>query len=89
MTRNKITDLTDHLFAQLERLGDEDLSAEQLEKEVARAEAIVKVADQITDINGQRLTAAKLFAEHGHQVLPMLPQIGNAKTIEQDNEAPE
>lgn len=32
--KNKLVDLNNHLFAQLERLGDEDLSAEQLEQEV-------------------------------------------------------
>lgn len=76
--KNKLSDLNDHLFSQLERLADEDLSAEDIEKEVARADAIVNVADQVTRNADLQLKAAKLFAEHGTAVLPHLPQIGKA-----------
>ena len=77
--KNKLTDLNNHLFAQLERLGEENLSAEQIEMEVKRAGAIVNVADQITANADLQLKAAKLFADHGPQILPMLPQIGSQK----------
>ena len=77
--KNKLTDLNDHLFAQLERLSDEDLDAEALEREVKRADAMVDVADKITANADLQLKAAKLFAEHGAVVLPHLPQIGAAK----------
>lgn len=74
--KNKMSDLNNHLFAQLERLADETLTAEQIEQEVTRAEAIVSVADQVTKNAELQLKAAKLFADHGAQVLPMLPQLG-------------
>ncbi|WP_320176661.1 hypothetical protein [Roseovarius pacificus] len=80
MTKNKLSDLTDHLFAQIERLADENLSAEEIEKEVKRADAIVSVADQISSNADLQLKAAKLFAEHGQPVLRMLPQIGGDKS---------
>jgi len=76
--KNSISDLNDHLFTQLERLADEGLDADQIEKEVKRADAIVQVADQITGNARLQIAAAKLFAEHGGTVLPMLPQIGKA-----------
>lgn len=45
--KNKLPDLTDHLFAQLERLGQEDLVAEKLRDEISRAGAITSCANQI------------------------------------------
>ncbi|WP_299647909.1 hypothetical protein [uncultured Jannaschia sp.] len=76
--KNKLSDLNDHLFAQLERLSEENMSAEQVEQEVKRAEAIVGVADQIASNANLQLKAAKLFADHGAAVLPHLPMIGKA-----------
>ena len=76
--KNKLQDLTNHLFAQLERLGDEDLSAEDIEKETARSEAIVSVADRITKNADIQLKAAALYAHHREDILPHLPLIGNS-----------
>lgn len=79
MTKNKLGDLNNHLFAQLERLADDDLTAEQIEAEVKRSEAIVSLADQIVGTADLQLKAAKLFADHGSAILPMLPQIGKSE----------
>jgi hypothetical protein len=78
MTRNRLSDLNDHLFAQIERLSDESLTPEQVETEVKRAAAMVGVADQISGNADLMLRAAKLYAEHGDKVLPHLPAIGKA-----------
>lgn len=77
--KNKLSNLNDHLFMQLERLTDDTMSSERIEEETKRADAIVKVADQITRNADLQLKAAKLFAEHGQTILPMLPQIGGPK----------
>lgn len=45
--KNKMGDLHNHLFAQLERLGDEDLKGEELKEEFGRASAIAKISHQI------------------------------------------
>ena len=66
--KNKLTDLNNHLFAQLERLSDEDLNAEQIEKEVKRAEAVVAVADQIVRGADLQLKAVTILANHGARV---------------------
>ncbi len=73
-----ISDLTAHLFAQLERMSNADLNADQLEQEVKRTDAIVDLADRITSNADLQLKAAKLYAEHGNSILSMLPQIGKS-----------
>lgn len=77
MTKNKLADLNDHLFAQLERLSDEDLKGEDLEEEVKRASAIVQVSDQIVDNAKIQLDAVKTIALHGDRFKAMLPQLGH------------
>ncbi len=45
--KNKLIDLNDHLFTQLERLNDEDLPAEKLEAEIKRSKAITDIATSV------------------------------------------
>ena len=59
--QNKLSDLNNHLFAQLERLGDEELTDEELTKEIKRAEAVTDVATQII-ANGSLVLKAKVLA---------------------------
>ncbi|MEO1986623.1 MAG: hypothetical protein ABGX47_08225 [Martelella sp.] len=73
--KNKLVDLNNHLFAQLERLGEEGLSAEAIEQEAKRSEAIVAVSEQIVRNADLSLKAAKLVADHGDRFKPMLPMI--------------
>lgn len=76
--KNKLSDLSDHLFAQIERLGDEDLDAERIESEAKRADAIVSVADQIIRNADLQLKAVTILANHGDRFKPMLPMIGKS-----------
>lgn len=75
---HRLSDLNDHLFDQLARLADKTLKPEEIETECERTRAIVSVADRITGNADLQLKAARLYAEHGAAVLPMLPQIGKA-----------
>jgi hypothetical protein len=77
--KNKLTDLNNHLFAQLERLGEEGLTAEQIEQEGKRSEAIVAVAEQIVRNADLQLKAATLIANHGDRFIPMLPALGRSE----------
>lgn len=49
MANNKLADLNNHLFTQLERLGDESISETELEKEIERSKAINGVAKNIIE----------------------------------------
>lgn len=85
--KNKLSDLNDHLFAQLERLSDEDLTPEQIEVESKRGEALVNVADQI--IRNAELTfkASTFVAQHGDRFRPALSGlIGKSVTVEASEE---
>lgn len=50
--KNTLLDLNNHLFEQLERLNDEELSDEQLDRELKRADGMTRVAAQIIQ-NGE------------------------------------
>lgn len=63
--KNKLNDLNDHLFAQLERLSDEELDHEGLDKEVKRTGSIISVSEQIINNAQIALNAAELVAKHG------------------------
>ncbi len=77
--KNKLTDLNDHLFAQLERLGDEDLQGDALQNEVKRSKAITSVASQIIGNARLALDAQKTMAEYGNRSIKPIPM------LEQDN----
>ena len=45
--KNKLSDLNDHLMAQIEWLTDRDVEGEKLTEEIRRSEAVSKVASQV------------------------------------------
>lgn len=59
MARNKISDLNDHLFAQLERLNDETIKPDKMDQEIQKAKAISNVAAQIIKSNTLTLQILK------------------------------
>lgn len=63
--KNKLSDLNNHLFAEIERLGDEDLTGDELKQEVDRAKAISGIASQIIDNASLNLKAVELQCEYG------------------------
>lgn len=69
---NKLSDLNDRLFAQLDRLADDQLPPEKLADEVKRGKAMVGVADQIIKNAALQVQVAKMVSEKGN-VRPLLP----------------
>ena len=48
--KNRLTDLNNHLFAQLERLSEEGISAEQIEQEIKRCASNSDFADETAQL---------------------------------------
>ena len=72
-TKNKLADLNNHLFEQLERLNDDELSGEELEKEIQRAKAMTDIAGQIIASGKLAFEAYKYQDEFGHGRAQGLP----------------
>jgi len=51
--KNSLSDLNNHLFAQLERLSEESLAGEKLKDEIGRTKAVTAISKEI--INNARL----------------------------------
>ena len=60
--KNTLADLNNHLFEQMERLNDDDLNNEELDKEIKRAKAMTDVSSQIIENAALGLSAEKLRA---------------------------
>lgn len=65
--KNKMSDLRDHMFAQLERLGNEELNEEDLKKEITRAQAISEVGKVIVESAKTQVMYAKLTRQKDEQ----------------------
>jgi hypothetical protein len=89
--KNQLSDLNNHLFAQLERLSDENLKPEELERESKRGEAVVAVADSIIRNAALQLAAARLVHDHGKgDPMLYLPNIeGRSRTPQIEARKPE
>jgi hypothetical protein len=71
--KNKLSDLNNHLFEQLERLNDDDLTGEDLTGEIIRAQAMCNVATQIISNGRLVLDAVKAADQYpGIEKMPLL-----------------
>lgn len=74
--KNTLTDLNNYLFEALERLNDDELGDEQLDKEIKRSEAVQKVAKTIIENGSLALQAKKHLDEYGQGDKVELPMLG-------------
>lgn len=79
--KNTLQDLNNHLFEQLERMNDEDLTNEQLDQELRRADGMAKIATQIIE-NGELAFKTMVHMDEygynsGHRAVPVMLKGGD------------
>lgn len=72
--KNTLNDLNNHLFAQLERLSDENLKGEELKEELNRSKAVSDVAKNIVS-NGNLILQAQKFQDNRLDANATLPKM--------------
>lgn len=79
--RNKITDLNNHLFALLERLSDEEITADQLTLEINRSKSINDIS--LTIIESAKITVEvmKLMEKSGMKLDPIVTNLLEGEKI--------
>lgn len=73
--KNTLSDLNNYLFESLERLTDDSLTSEQLDKEITRSEAVTKVANAIIhngELSLKAIRAQQEYLGSGDKLPPML-----------------
>lgn len=77
--KNTLTDLNNHLFESLERLNDDSLSNEELEKEINRSKAVTQIANTIISNGHLALRVIKEQNEYTGKGFEELPPMLEAK----------
>jgi hypothetical protein len=71
-----LADLNQKLFDRIEALENEDLTDEQLEREIKKTESVTKVAEVILENANLALKAQKQFDEYGTGRSVDIPLLG-------------
>lgn len=74
--KNTLSDLNNYLFEALERINDDSLDQEGLEKEIKRSETVTKIAKTIIDNGNLALQAKKHLDEYGQGDKVEIPMLG-------------
>lgn len=65
--KNTLTDLNNALFEAIERVQDDDLSPEELTREITRAEAVTKIAEVVVRNGELALKTMQHLNEYGYK----------------------
>lgn len=77
--KNTLGDLNNHLFAQLEKINDDDLSGEDLDAEIKRTEAMAKISEQIIKTGELQFKAMQHMDEYGYDRKKAVPEMLEVK----------
>lgn len=73
--KNTLQDLNNYLFDAIERLEDDELTAEELDIEIKRSEAVTKIAGTIISNANIQLQALKHADEYGYKGERRMPAL--------------
>ena len=73
--KNTLTDLNNYLFETLERLTDDSLSEDQMQREITRSMAVTSVAETIIHNGELALKAMKHVEEYGRGDTKLPPML--------------
>lgn len=68
--KNTLADLNNYLFEQMERLNDDSLTPEQLERELKKTDSIVKISERIIENGELAFRTMKHMDEYGYNAQP-------------------
>lgn len=74
--KNTFMDLNNYLFEAIERLNDDNLNDEELDKEIRRSEAVTKIAQTIIGNGEMAIKAQKVMYDCGSDQRVEMPLLG-------------
>ena len=74
--KNTLTDLNNYLFEAIERLNDDSLDPDELDKEIKRSEAVTNVANTIIANGEMAIRAQKVMYDYGRGTTVEIPLLG-------------
>lgn len=77
--KNTLGDLNNHLFAQLEKINDDDLNGEALDAEIKRTEAMAKISEQIIKTGELQFKAMQHMDEYSYERNKVVPEMLEVK----------
>jgi hypothetical protein len=88
MSKNKLGDLNDHLFAQMERLLDNNLKGDELKAEIERTKSTTGLAKEMISVAALALEGEKYMHSEGlssnKRLPPMMQEPVNLRAIGKD-----
>ncbi len=69
MAKNTLGELKNHLYTQLERLNDKNLTQEELKVEIDRAKSIAVISQQIIHVGSLSLQSSKFKAQYAKECI--------------------
>lgn len=73
--KNTLLDLNNYLFEQIERLNDDELTDDQLDRELKKTDSIVKISEKIIENGELAFKTMKHMDEYGYGQTRTVPKM--------------